>query len=181
VRENGGQYQHAAVWVGWAFALLSDGKRAHEVYDLLLPVRRTATREGAAFYRGEPYALAGDISDHEGRSGSSGWTWYTGSAAWTWRLGVERILGLRLEDGRLRVDPCLPPGWDGFEATVRGPAGTLRIRVENGAHGDEAAEAGAGRASGGGTLLEFPADGSTRDVTVRAPARRSTAASPTSG
>jgi cyclic beta-1,2-glucan synthetase len=131
IRENGGQYTHAAAWLGWAFAQLGDRKRAARVLDLLNPIHHAATPADAEHYAGEPYVLAADIGALSPHAGRAGWTWYTGSAAWTWRLGVEAILGLRLRAGRLVVDPCLPPGWDGFEARIRGPTGVLAVRVED--------------------------------------------------
>ncbi|MBA2564437.1 MAG: hypothetical protein H0V09_03305, partial [Gemmatimonadetes bacterium] len=97
VRENGGQYTHAAAWTGWAFARLGDGDRAFEIFRLLHPVHRTSTAAAAALYRVEPYVTAADIYTSPPHTGRGGWTWYTGSAGWTWRLGVEAILGLRRE------------------------------------------------------------------------------------
>jgi cyclic beta-1,2-glucan synthetase len=96
VRENGGQYTHAAAWAGLAFAALGDGDRAHAVFDIINPVRRTETGAAAALYRAEPYVLPGDVLGAAPHTGRAGWTWYTGAAAWTWKLGVEGILGLRI-------------------------------------------------------------------------------------
>jgi cyclic beta-1,2-glucan synthetase len=130
IRENGGQYTHAAAWLGLAYAALHDATRGSRVLEWLNPITRTATREAAERYRTEPYVLAADIGGVAPHAGRGGWTWYTGSAAWTWRLAVEGILGLRLRNGRLRIEPCLPPGWDRFEAHVRRDGGTLAITVE---------------------------------------------------
>jgi cytochrome c2 len=134
VRENGGQYTHAATWLGFAHAALGDGERAERVFRLLNPVLHARTAPESARYRVEPYALAGDIYSAPPWVGRGGWTWYTGSAAWMWRLGVDAILGLRKEDGHLVIDPCIPPSWDGFEAWVRLGAQCVHILVENPDH-----------------------------------------------
>jgi cyclic beta-1,2-glucan synthetase len=131
IRENGGQYTHAATWLGWAYADLGDGGRAERIFGLLNPVLRTRTGEGADRYLVEPYVLAGDVYGRSPWVGRGGWTWYTGAAAWAYRLGVEAILGLRREDGHLRVEPCIPPTWKGFEAWVRHGAGEIHVVVEN--------------------------------------------------
>jgi cyclic beta-1,2-glucan synthetase len=119
VRENGGQYTHAAAWAGLAFAALGDGDGAWRVFDIINPVRRTDTAERAAFYRGEPYVLPGDVLGAAPHTGRAGWTWYTGAAAWTWKLAIEGIIGARIIDGKLDLRPCLPRDWPGVEATCR--------------------------------------------------------------
>jgi cyclic beta-1,2-glucan synthetase len=131
IRENGGQYSHAAAWVGWALAELGEGDRAHAVFRMLNPVERSDSPAGAALYRVEPYATAADIYSSPPHTGRGGWTWYTGSAGWTYRLGVEAILGLRREGAKLRIDPCVPKKWPGYEVTYRYGASVYRIRVEN--------------------------------------------------
>ncbi len=131
VRENGGQYTHAATWMGFAHAALGEGERATRIFRLLNPALRAQTSGDAALYRIEPYVLAGDIYSCAPWVGRGGWSWYTGAAAWMWRLGVEAILGLRKEDGVLRVDPCISPAWKGFEAWVRHQEQEVHIIVEN--------------------------------------------------
>ena len=131
VRENGGQYTHAATWLGWAYAALGDGERAERIFRILNPILRTRTREESDHYRVEPYVLAADVYGAPPWVGRGGWTWYTGAAAWAWRLGVEGILGLRKEEGELRIDPCIPPAWRGFEAWVRVGAQHVHVVVEN--------------------------------------------------
>ena len=129
IRENGGQYSHAAAWLGWAFAEAGDGNRAMQLFRMLNPVERTRNAEAIERYRLEPYALAGDIASAEPHIGRGGWSWYTGAAAWCWRLGVEAILGLkRVEDG-LQITPRMPLDWPGFETTIRTPEGFLEIEV----------------------------------------------------
>jgi cyclic beta-1,2-glucan synthetase len=131
VRENGGQYTHAATWLGFAHAALGDGARAERVFRLLNPALRTRTAEDLARYRVEPYALAGDVYGSPPWVGRGGWTWYTGAAAWMWRLGVEGILGLHRESGHLRIDPCVPASWRRFEAWVRSGKREIHVVVEN--------------------------------------------------
>jgi cyclic beta-1,2-glucan synthetase len=131
VRENGGQYTHAATWLGFAHAQVGDGARAERIFRLLNPILYGPSTAEADRYRVEPYALAGDVYGVAPLVGRGGWTWYTGSAAWMWRLGVEAILGLRMEGGGLRVDPCIPPSWPGFEATVRIGEHDCHVVVDN--------------------------------------------------
>ena len=135
VRENGGQYTHAALWNVLAFARLGDGDRAAELFSLINPLGHTATPAGVARYRAEPYVVAADVYSVPPHTGRGGWTWYTGSAGWMYRVGIEAILGITLRRGALHVDPCIPRGWPGFEVTFRtrdgGAATSVRIVVEN--------------------------------------------------
>jgi cyclic beta-1,2-glucan synthetase len=131
VRENGGQYTHGATWLGVAYAALGEGSKAARVFRLLNPIERAATVEDAERYRVEPYVIAGDIYSCPPWTGRGGWTWYTGSAAWMWRLGVESILGIRREGGKIRIDPCIPPHWPGYEAWIREGDRHLHVIVEN--------------------------------------------------
>ena len=131
IRENGGQYTHAAVWVGWAFADLGDGERAARVFDLLNPIGHTRDGVAVQHYRVEPYVVAADVGGAPPHVGRGGWTWSTGSAAWLWRLGIERILGLRPEAGGVRIEPCVPRSWRRVDVTIRRPGGGLAITIEN--------------------------------------------------
>ncbi|HSP56996.1 MAG TPA: hypothetical protein VLO12_01680 [Halomonas sp.] len=131
IRENGGQYTHAATWLGWAHAALGDGEGATRIFRLLNPILHAETIDDSNRYRVEPYALAADIYSVPPWVGRGGWTWYTGSAAWMWRLGVEAILGLQRSDGGLRIDPCIPPSWNGFQARVHIGRQRVHIVVEN--------------------------------------------------
>jgi len=131
VRENGGQYTHAAIWVAWAFATLGQGDRAGALFRLLNPVYHADTPEKAARYMVEPYGIAADIYSQPPHTGTGGWTGYTGSAGWMYRLGIEAILGLtRLGDG-LKIDPCIPGNWPGFQLTYRFGRTPYLVRVEN--------------------------------------------------
>ncbi|WP_212633066.1 GH36-type glycosyl hydrolase domain-containing protein [Pseudomonas indica] len=170
IRENGGQYSHAAAWLGMAFAGLGDAKNGWRIFDLLNPVNQAREAGQLATYRVEPYVLAADIGSVAPWVGRGGWTWYSGSAAWTWRLAVESILGLHLQDGRLRIEPCLPPGWTHFSAEVRGASGTLAIRVER----DEGLPCGSYRMTVDGQaqterLVAFPRDGTIVHVRLWIP------------
>jgi cyclic beta-1,2-glucan synthetase len=168
IRENGGQYTHAAAWLAWAFAAAGDGERAARLLDIISPIEHTRTSDDVARYRIEPYVVAADVASVTPHVGRGGWTWYTGSAAWTYRAAVEALLGLRLAGGRLRIDPCLPPAWPGYRATLRTAAGTLEIEVDN----SEGAGRGVAEIRVDGRPLEgdtvdLPAGGEPRHVRVR--------------
>ncbi|HWH03810.1 MAG TPA: glucoamylase family protein [Gemmatimonadales bacterium] len=131
VRENGGQYTHAAVWAAIAFAQLGDGAKAAELFAMLNPISHTATAAGVQRYRVEPYVAVGDVYSEPPHVGRGGWSWYSGSAGWLYRAGVEWLLGLRVRSGHLLVDPCIPPGWSGFTAVLRHGEARYEISVEN--------------------------------------------------
>jgi cyclic beta-1,2-glucan synthetase len=114
IRENGGQYTHAAVWTSIAFAMQGKAERAMEVFNMLNPVKRATTRADVQRYKVEPYVVAADVYSEGPHAGRGGWTWYTGSAGWLYRAGLEWILGFRLRDSRLTLSPCVPPDWNGF-------------------------------------------------------------------
>jgi cellobiose phosphorylase len=119
VRENGGQYTHAAVWTAMAFAALGDSSRAWGLLAMINPINHARSPEAAAIYKGEPYVAAADIYAAPPHTGRGGWTWYTGSAGWMYRLIVESLLGLRRETDRLRIEPCLPAAWDAVTVHYR--------------------------------------------------------------
>jgi cellobiose phosphorylase len=119
VRENGGQYTHAAIWAAMAFAALGDRRRAWELLAMINPVNHARSPEGIATYKVEPYVVAADVYAVSPHTGRGGWTWYTGSAGWMYRLIVESLLGLRLEVDKLHVAPCLPADWKGFTVHYR--------------------------------------------------------------
>jgi cellobiose phosphorylase len=119
VRENGGQYTHAAVWMAMAFAQIGDRRRAWELMDMINPVNHTRTPGSIDTYKGEPYVVAGDVYGRPPHVGRGGWTWYSGSAAWTFRLIVESLLGIKREGKRLGFVPLLPPEWKAFTVHYR--------------------------------------------------------------
>lgn len=131
IRENGGQYTHAAVWALLAFAARGEGDKATELFGLLSPIARASTPAGVERYRVEPYVVAGDVYANPPHVGRGGWTWYTGSAGWLYRAGVEAILGLQLQGHTLLVDPCIPRSWPRFELTLRHGATRYEITVTN--------------------------------------------------
>ena len=131
IRENGGQYTHAATWVVLATALQGHGDRALELWNLLNPVRHTTTPAEVEQYKVEPYVVCADIYAAPPHTGRGGWTWYTGSAGWLYRVALEAILGIRPVGNTLQVDPCVPRGWSGFEIAYRYGTASYRIRVEN--------------------------------------------------
>jgi len=131
VRENGGQYTHAATWLVIASARLGDGDRAAKLFSVLNPINHTRTRAGLDRYKVEPYVVAGDVYAQPPHVGRGGWTWYTGSAGWMYQAGLESILGFRLRGSRLVIDPCIPRAWPGFTIAFRYRSARYDIRVEN--------------------------------------------------
>jgi cyclic beta-1,2-glucan synthetase len=119
LRENGGQYSHAAMWATLAFSQLGEGDKAHDLFTLLNPINHASTWEAALRYKVEPYVVSADVYSVAPHVGRGGWTWYTGSAAWMYRAGIEGILGLRREGLVLVIDPCLPASWPQVEVTVK--------------------------------------------------------------
>jgi cyclic beta-1,2-glucan synthetase len=131
VRENGGQYTHAASWSVMAFAALGDGDKAVALFSLLNPINHARTRTDVLRYKVEPYVVAADVYATAPHVGRGGWTWYTGSAGWMQRAGVESILGLRLRGEFVHLDPCIPKAWPKFEISVRRQSARYEIIVDN--------------------------------------------------
>lgn len=131
VRENGGQYTHAAAWAIMGFAALGQGDKAAELFALVNPINHTSTRAGVLRYKVEPYVVAADVYSVAPHVGRGGWTWYTGSAGWLYRAGIEAILGLRVKGGSLMIDPCIPAAWPGFEMTLRYRGAAYDISIRN--------------------------------------------------
>jgi cellobiose phosphorylase len=119
VRENGGQYTHAAIWAIMAFAQAGRVERAWEMFGMINPLRHGDTAAGAMVYKVEPYVAAADVLAVAPHTGRGGWTWYTGSAGWMYRLIIESLIGLRREGARLRIEPRVPAEWPGLKATYR--------------------------------------------------------------
>lgn len=129
VRENGGQYTHAAVWAAMAFAEAGRVERAWQLFDLINPVRRAGEEKTTEIYKGEPYVVAADVYANPAHYGRAGWTWYTGSAGWMYRLLIETFLGLTREGARLRIAPRLPAAWPGVDIAYRHGDATYAIHV----------------------------------------------------
>ncbi|WP_233958287.1 GH36-type glycosyl hydrolase domain-containing protein [Pectobacterium versatile] len=134
LRENGGQYTHAAMWSVLAFAKLGQGNKARDLFTLLNPINHGSTPQQIARYRVEPYVIAADVYSVAPHSGRGGWTWYTGSAGWMYRAGIEGILGIRREGSELVLSPCIPDDWPGFEAQVAVGESRYCIQVVNDRH-----------------------------------------------
>jgi len=129
VRENGGQYTHAAIWAAMAFAKLGDSAKAWELFSLMNPINHCKSPESLATYKVEPYVVAADVYSVSPLTGRGGWTWYTGSAGWMYRLIMESLLGVRIEADRLYFSPCMPAEWKFYEITYRFHETNYRVRI----------------------------------------------------
>jgi cyclic beta-1,2-glucan synthetase len=134
VRENGGQYTHAATWVAMAFARQGDGDKAVRLLRMLNPVEHARDERSCERYKVEPYVIPGDVYSLAGHVGRGGWTWYTGAAAWTYRVWLEEILGFQRRGDTLTINPVIPKDWPGFRLRYRFQSTTYHIAVENPDH-----------------------------------------------
>ena len=170
LRENGGQYSHAAMWTVLAFAKLGQGKKAADLFAMLNPINHARDPLAAERYKVEPYVIAADVYSVAPHTGRGGWTWYTGSAGWMYRAGIEGILGIRRVGNALVVKPCLPETWPAFEVDIDLQNTTYSIRVEN--------SGSTGSAISGGTwngaeliitdgILQLPLDGGQHAIVIR--------------
>jgi len=139
VRENGGQYTHAAVWSAMAFAALGDNRRAWELLAMLNPLNHSNSPESVALYKVEPYVMASDVYAQSPHTGHGGWTWYTGSAGWMYQLILESLLGLTLQVDKLHIEPCLPRDWSVFKLYYRHRETSYHITVLQSHDADEPA------------------------------------------
>ena len=129
VRENGGQYTHAAIWMIMAFAKLGNNERVWELLKMINPINHGKTAEGIAIYKVEPYVLAADVYSVDPHAGRGGWTWYTGSAGWLYRLIIESFLGIQQEGNKLKISPCIPDEWESFKVNYRYKNTVYHIKV----------------------------------------------------
>ncbi|MEQ1728574.1 MAG: glucoamylase family protein, partial [Vicinamibacterales bacterium] len=169
LRENGGQYTHAAAWSVFAFAKLGQGQQAMDLFALLNPLNHTSTRTGVRRYKVEPYVVAADVYSVAPHTGRGGWTWYTGSAGWLYRAGIEAILGLAKRGTLLEIDPCIPPHWPGFEMVYRHGSTRYEISVVNPAavsHGVAGIEEDGLPLPAGTRALSLRDDGATHRIRV---------------
>jgi cellobiose phosphorylase len=166
VRENGGQYTHAAVWVALAFATLGDAERAWQLFALLAPMHHGACAADIATYKIEPYVVAGDVYTSEAHVGRGGWSWYTGSAGWMYQLLVESLLGFERRGNQLRMRPLLPEQWPGFEMRYRFGATSYEIACHATGIGEAAHVSVDGIACADGWVGLID-DGRTRTVVVK--------------
>ncbi len=131
IRENGGQYTHAALWAAMAYGMLGDGDKLGELLWLLNPIHRAATNAAIHRYKVEPYVVAADIYGVPPHIGRGGWTWYTGSAGWMYRAALESLLGFKVQGASVLLDPCIPRTWPGFEIRFRHGSTSYIFAVEN--------------------------------------------------
>ena len=131
IRENGGQYTHAAAWTIIAFAMLGNGDKAHEIFSMINPINHTQTADELEIYKTEPYVIAADIYSNPQHVGRGGWTWYTGAAGWLYRAALENILGFHKRGETLIITPNIPHDWKEFEIIYRYKTATYHITVEN--------------------------------------------------
>jgi len=169
IRENGGQYTHAAAWSVIAFAMLGDGDKAGEIFSLLNPVNRAKTRAATYRYKVEPFVASADVYSEPPHVGRGGWTWYTGSAGWMYRAGLEWILGFRLQGATLLIEPCVPRDWPGFEIVFRYRSAHYEITVENPqgvSRGIAHAEIDGAALSGNEARIDLVDDGATHKLRI---------------
>ncbi len=131
VRENGGQYTHAATWVIKAFALMGDGNKAWELFNMINPINHSRTPIECSTYKVEPYVVAADVYAVNPHVGRGGWTWYTGTSGWMYRVGLESILGFKKEKDKLIIDPCIPREWSEYEIEYKYNKANYKIKVKN--------------------------------------------------
>ena len=130
-RENGGQYTHGAIWAIIAESMLGFGDKAVELFRMINPIEHSKTKEAAQKYKVEPYVIAADIYSHESLAGRGGWSWYTGSSSWMLRAGIEYILGLKIEKGILKINPCIASSWKEYSISYKYGDSIYNIKVEN--------------------------------------------------
>ena len=131
IRENGGQYTHAALWAIWAFTRLKNGDKAVKYYKYIVPIEHARTRELQNKYKVEPYVIVADMYTAPNLIGRGGWTWYTGSSAWVCKIGIEEILGLKISNGNLSIEPCIDSEWKEYYIRYRYKTSVYNIKVKN--------------------------------------------------
>ena len=131
VRENGGQYTHAAMWAIIAYSKLGFGDKAVEYYRMVNPIEHSRTKDAAKKYKVEPYVIAADVYGANNLIGRGGWTWYTGSSSWFCKAGLEDILGLKVENGILKIEPCISSKWEEYSIRYRYKSNIYNIQVKN--------------------------------------------------
>ena len=130
-RENGGQYTHSAIWAIIAESMLGFGNKATEWYRMINPIEHSRTKDSAKKYKVEPYVIAADISSQKNLAGRGGWTWYTGSSSWMYETGIKYLLGLKIENEELYINPCIPSDWKEYSIRYQYGNSIYNIRVIN--------------------------------------------------
>ena len=131
VRENGAQYTHAAAWVIGAFAMMGEGDKALKLFNMINPINHTRTQLECSKYKVEPYVIVADIYGIEPHVGRGGWSWYTGSSGWIYKIGLEHILGFRVQNDRLYIKPCIPRDWSSYNIEYKYIDTVYTIKVKN--------------------------------------------------
>ena len=131
VRENGGQYTHGAIWVIIAESILGFGDKALEFYRMINPIEHSRTKDAVNKYKVEPYVIAADVYGQGNLIGRGGWTWYTGSSSWYYKAGIEYILGLKINNGYLSIEPCIPKEWKEYQIQYKWKDSIYNIKVKN--------------------------------------------------
>jgi cellobiose phosphorylase len=133
VRENGGQYTHAAVWVILALTKLGFGDKALQYYNMINPINHSNTELECNSYKVEPYVMAADVYIREPHGGRGGWSWYTGASGWMYKVGLEDILGLKKIEGKgYKIEPCIPKDWDEYTIKINNETEEYEIKVVRG-------------------------------------------------
>ena len=131
IRENGGQYTHAAIWLGIAYAMKKDNETAYEIFDILNPINHSRTDIEVKKYKNEPYVISADIYTNEKHLGRGGWSWYTGAASWMYRFAIEYILGFKKRGNSIILEPVVPSAWEGYEIEYKYNKTVYKIQVMN--------------------------------------------------
>lgn len=131
VRENGGQYTHGSIWVIIAETILGFGDKAMELYRMINPIEHSRTKEASKKYKVEPYVISADIYGAGNLAGRGGWTWYTGSASWYFKAGIENLLGLKVKEGYLKIEPCIPSNWKEYQMKYQYQESVYNIMIKN--------------------------------------------------
>ncbi|MBR3133785.1 MAG: hypothetical protein IKG42_07040 [Clostridia bacterium] len=131
IRENGGQYTHAAIWAIIAFTKLGFGDKAVDLFEMISPIGHSKTPEKSDVYKIEPYVISADIYSNPDMLGRGGWSWYTGSSSWYYKAGIENILGLQVNNGKLRINPCIKSDWKEYEIKYKYKSSLYEIKIYN--------------------------------------------------
>ena len=168
VRENGGQYTHAATWVIYAFTGMGNGEAAWDLFHMINPINHARTDMESRIYKVEPYVMAADVYAVYPNEGRGGWTWYTGAAGWMYRIGLEHILGLKKEGNYLVIDPCIPKKLGEFSVKYTVGGSVYRIAVKNQSHQNKGVKsiAADGTVFAGTNRIELVDDGKVHNVEV---------------
>ncbi len=134
VRENGGQYTHAATWVIYAFSRLGKGERAWELFNMINPINHARTKNESMTYKVEPYVMAADVYAVYPNEGRGGWTWYTGAAGWMYRIGIDHLLGIKKQGNSILLDPCIPQSMNEYSVRYVYGSSVYNITVKNPGH-----------------------------------------------